>query len=132
LRCRTGADGEPLRRIDDGVGVHAVVAVEIVDGAGLAEMLDAQRYPRFDLLVLEPHSSAPNMMEYTGRRRQTQKQPRRFQRVQTRGNLTPCSATPRKATRIPATIMREKITIGMPRFTLICPVALGVLIKRGS
>ena len=36
------AGGEAFRRIDDGVGVHAVVTVEIVDGAGLAEMLDAQ------------------------------------------------------------------------------------------
>jgi hypothetical protein len=35
------ARGEPLRGVDDGVGVHAVVAVEVVDGAGLAEMLDA-------------------------------------------------------------------------------------------
>ena len=36
------ACGEALRRIDDGVGVDAVMPVEVVDGAGLAEMLDAQ------------------------------------------------------------------------------------------
>src|SRR5580693_4570413 len=32
-----------LRRGDDGVGVDAVVAVEVLDRAGLAEMLDAER-----------------------------------------------------------------------------------------
>jgi hypothetical protein len=35
------ACGEAFGRVDDGVGVHAVVAVEVVDGPGLAEMLDA-------------------------------------------------------------------------------------------
>ena len=65
------ARGEALRGVDDGVGVHAVVAVEVVDGAGLAEMLDAQGYPRFDLLILEPHSSAPNMIEYNKKKPNT-------------------------------------------------------------
>jgi hypothetical protein len=125
---------QPLRGVDDGVGVHAVVAVEVVDGAGLAEMLDAQRYPRFDLLILEPRSSAPNMMEYNRKKKPNTKTATPTPASANHGkDLTPCSETPRKATRIPATIMREKITIGMPRFTLICPVALGrVLIKRGS
>ena len=49
-----GADGETFRRIDDGVGVDAVVAVEIVDGPGLPEMLDAER---FDLVAA--HAAEP-------------------------------------------------------------------------
>src|SRR3954469_13011234 len=39
-RC---ARGEALRGVDDGIGVDVVVAVEVVDAAGLAEMLDAER-----------------------------------------------------------------------------------------
>src|SRR5215212_4491951 len=38
------AGGQALGRIDDGVGVDAVVAIEVVDGAGLAEMLHAKRF----------------------------------------------------------------------------------------
>jgi hypothetical protein len=34
---------DSLRSGDDGVGVDAVVAVEVGDRAGLAEMLDAER-----------------------------------------------------------------------------------------
>src|ERR1700730_5400132 len=37
------ARGQGFRRIDDGVGVHAVVPIEVIDGAGLAEMLDPER-----------------------------------------------------------------------------------------
>src|SRR2546421_12965127 len=36
------AGGQAFRRVDNGVGVDAVVAIELVDGAGLAEMLDAE------------------------------------------------------------------------------------------
>ena len=43
-RCRIGRPGrDRLGGGDDGVGVDAVVAVEILDRAGLAEMLDAER-----------------------------------------------------------------------------------------
>src|SRR4051812_18945304 len=45
---------EALRGIDDGVGIHAVVAVEVVDGAGLAEMLDAQ-----SLEAVPAHAAKP-------------------------------------------------------------------------
>src|SRR5260370_30099489 len=38
------AGGQRFRRVDDGVGVNAVVAVEVVDRAGLAELLDAERF----------------------------------------------------------------------------------------
>src|ERR1700712_3468772 len=37
------AGGEAFGGIDDGVGVDAVMAIEIADAAGLAEMLDAER-----------------------------------------------------------------------------------------
>ena len=43
-RPHRGAGGETFGRIDDGIGVDAVVAVELADGAGLAEMLDAERF----------------------------------------------------------------------------------------
>src|SRR5450631_2952626 len=36
------AGGQGFRRIDDGVGVDAVVAVELADRSGLAKMLDAE------------------------------------------------------------------------------------------
>src|SRR5437773_687104 len=49
-----GADGEAFRRIDDGVGVEAVVAVEVVNGAGLAEMLDAERLDAVAADAAEP------------------------------------------------------------------------------
>src|SRR3569832_2029734 len=35
-------DREAFRRIDDGVGVDAVEAIEVINGAGLAELLDAE------------------------------------------------------------------------------------------
>jgi len=35
-----------LSRVDDGVGVDAVVAIEVGNRAGLAEMLDAERFTR--------------------------------------------------------------------------------------
>ncbi len=55
LRCRTGApDSQRFRRIDDGVGVDAVVAIEVVDGAGLAEMLDAERLEPVAAHAAEP------------------------------------------------------------------------------
>src|SRR5262249_48286329 len=37
------AGGDRLRRRDDGVGVDAVVAIEVGDRAGLAEVLDPER-----------------------------------------------------------------------------------------
>src|SRR5258708_34741595 len=42
------AGGGGFGRVDDGVGGHAVVAIEIVDGPGLPEMLDTER---FDLVA---------------------------------------------------------------------------------
>src|ERR1700721_2098537 len=49
-----GAGGEAFGGVDDGVGVHAMVAIEVVDGAGLAEMLDAEG---FDLVAA--HTAEP-------------------------------------------------------------------------
>jgi hypothetical protein len=95
--------GEPLRCVDDGVGVHAVMAVKVVDGAGLAEMLDAQRYPRFDLPILEPRSSAPNMMEYNRKKKPNTKT----------ATPTPASAKPWKS---PCSLQRNtKKSHGDPR-----------------
>jgi hypothetical protein len=106
-----------LRGVDDGIGVHAVMAVEIVDGAGLAEMLDAERYPRFDLLILEPHSSAPNMMEYNKKKKPNTKTATPIAKNANHGkDFAPCSKTARKATKIPMIIMREKIAIGLRCF----------------
>src|SRR5882762_6578846 len=48
------AGGQRFRRIDDGVGVDAVVAVEVADGAGLAEMLDAERFDAMPAHAAEP------------------------------------------------------------------------------
>jgi hypothetical protein len=104
---------QSLRRIDDGVGVHAVVAVEVADGAGLAEMRDVQRYPRFDLPILEPHSSAPNMMEYNKKKKPNIKIAMPIiENAKNGKDFTPCSERARKVTRIPTKIMREKIAIG--------------------
>src|SRR5580704_15989694 len=50
-----------LRRGNDGVGVDAVVAVEVPDRAGLAEMLDAER----------PHAMAVDGAEPSQSRRMT-------------------------------------------------------------
>ena len=47
-------DGEAFGGIDDGVGVHAVVAVEVVDSAGLAEMFDAQSLDTMAAHAAEP------------------------------------------------------------------------------
>src|SRR6185437_1278769 len=41
--------------INDGVGVDVIVAIEVVDGAGLAEMLDAQRFQ-----PLAAHAAQPS------------------------------------------------------------------------
>src|SRR5258708_40171111 len=49
-----GAGGEAFGRIDDGVGVEAMVPVEVVDGAGLAEMLDAERLEAVAAHAAEP------------------------------------------------------------------------------
>src|SRR5580704_135721 len=46
-----------LRRGDDGVGVDAVVAVEVLDRAGLAEMLDAERSHAVAMNGAEPRQS---------------------------------------------------------------------------
>src|SRR4051794_608296 len=48
------AGGEAFGRIDDGVGVDAVVAVEVGDGAGLAELLDAERLDAMAADAAEP------------------------------------------------------------------------------
>src|SRR5260370_19621659 len=48
------AGGDCFRGVDDGVCVDAVVAIEIVDCAGLPEMLDAQL---FDLVAA--HAPSP-------------------------------------------------------------------------
>src|SRR4051812_50018884 len=50
-RC---AGGQAFRRVDDGVGVDAVVAIELVDGAGLAEMLNAERFEPMAPYATEP------------------------------------------------------------------------------
>src|SRR3954447_7692398 len=39
-----GAGGEAFGRVDDGVGVDAVVAIQLVDGAGLAETLHTKGF----------------------------------------------------------------------------------------
>src|SRR5580692_11724968 len=49
-----GAGGEAFSRIDDSVGVDAVVTVEVVDGAGLAEMLDAEGFDPVAAHAAEP------------------------------------------------------------------------------
>ena len=46
-RC---AGGEAFGCIDDGVGIHAVMAIEVVDGAGL---LDAERFDAMPALAEE-------------------------------------------------------------------------------
>src|SRR5580658_3121664 len=56
-----GAGGDAFGRVDDSVGVDAVVAVEVVYGAGLAEMLDAERF----------HPVAAHTAEPAQRRRMT-------------------------------------------------------------
>src|SRR3954452_853201 len=48
------AGGEAFGRIDDGVGVDAVVAVEVGDGASLAELLDAERLDAVATDAAEP------------------------------------------------------------------------------
>src|SRR5262245_4344044 len=49
-----GAGGEAFSRIDDGVGVKAVVTVEIRNRAGLAELLDAERLDAMAADAAEP------------------------------------------------------------------------------
>src|SRR5260221_1678963 len=49
-----GADGQGFGGIDDGVGVDAVVAVEVADRAGLAELLDAERLDAVAADAAEP------------------------------------------------------------------------------
>src|SRR5215471_14564053 len=48
------ARGQALGGIDDGVGVDAIVAIEVVDGAGLAEMFDAERLDAMAAHAAEP------------------------------------------------------------------------------
>src|SRR5260370_4259925 len=52
---RAGGDG--FGGVDDGVGVDAVVAVEIVDRPGLPEMLDAARFHLVAAHAAEPAQS---------------------------------------------------------------------------
>src|SRR5512143_1115057 len=49
-----GAGGEAFGRIDDGVGIDAVVAVEVGNRAGLAELLDAERLDAVAADAAEP------------------------------------------------------------------------------
>src|ERR1700759_1695006 len=49
---RTGR--QAFRRIYDGCGVDAVVAIEVGDGAGLTEMLDAERLDAMTAPAAEP------------------------------------------------------------------------------
>src|SRR5580692_5620605 len=53
-----------LRRGDDGVGVDAVVAVEVLDRAGLAEMLDAERPHAMAVDGAEPGQSRRMAVEH--------------------------------------------------------------------
>src|SRR5579859_1667902 len=46
--------GEAFGRIDDGVRIDAVMAIEDVDRAGLAEMLDAERFHPMAAHAAEP------------------------------------------------------------------------------
>src|SRR3982750_4336107 len=46
--------GQAFCRVNDGVGVDAVVAIELVDGAGLAEMLNAERFEPMAPYAAEP------------------------------------------------------------------------------
>src|ERR1700676_1273052 len=48
------AGGETFGGVDDGVGVDAVVAIEVIDGAGLAEMLDTERFDAVAVHAAEP------------------------------------------------------------------------------
>ena len=48
------ARGEAFGCVDDGVGVDAVVAIEVVDRAGLAEVLDAERFDAMAAHAAEP------------------------------------------------------------------------------
>src|SRR5580693_3527231 len=49
---------------DDGVGVDAVVAVEVLDRAGLAEMLDAERPHAMSMDGAEPRQSRRMAIEH--------------------------------------------------------------------
>jgi hypothetical protein len=90
---------------------------DVADGADLAETLDIKRYPRFDLPILELHSSAPNMMEYNKKKKPNIKTATPIPKSANHGkDFTPCSKTARKATKIPMIIMREKIAIGLRCF----------------
>src|SRR5947209_1763915 len=49
-----GAGGEAFGGIDDGVGIQAVVAVQVGECAGLAELLDAERLDAVAANTAEP------------------------------------------------------------------------------
>ena len=51
LRC---AGGQTSRRVDDGVSVDAAVLVEVIDAAGLAEMLEPERFGTPSTYAAEP------------------------------------------------------------------------------
>src|SRR5258708_6644249 len=59
---RTGGQG--FRRVDDGVGVDAVVAVEVADRASLAEMLDAERFNLVTAHAAEPAQRRRMAVDY--------------------------------------------------------------------
>src|SRR3954468_21932457 len=59
------AGGEAFGRIDDGVGVDAVVAVEVGDGAGLAELLDAERLNAMAADTAEPAERRRMAVDYS-------------------------------------------------------------------
>ena len=81
------------------------------------KMLDAHCYPRFDLPILDPHSSAPNMMEYSKKKKPNIKTATPTPASANHGkDLAPCSERPRNVTSILTKIMREKIAIGVRCF----------------
>src|SRR5947207_15256683 len=49
-----GAGGDGFGGVDDGVGVDAVVAIEVIDRPGLPKMLDAERFRLVAAHAAEP------------------------------------------------------------------------------
>ena len=55
---------QAFRCIDDGVSVHAVMAIEIADRAGLAEMLDTQSLDAMPMHAAEPTQRRGMAVDY--------------------------------------------------------------------
>src|SRR3984893_12848294 len=62
-----GAGGHAFRRVDDGVGVDTVVAVELADRPGLAKMLDAERFNLVAAHAAEPAEGGGMAVDQIGR-----------------------------------------------------------------